>query len=81
LIAADFEEVPLGRFSWFSFAASSVAFGALHGHWLAGTLAGMGFALVLYYRGRLCDCIVAHATANALLAAYVLSSGAWSVWS
>jgi exosortase E/protease (VPEID-CTERM system) len=80
LIAADFEQVPMGRFSWVSFLVSSACFGALHGRWLAGTLAGMGFALVLYRRGRLADAVLAHATANALIAAYVLSFGAWSLW-
>jgi exosortase E/protease (VPEID-CTERM system) len=81
LLAADFEQAPMGKFSWFSFLASSVCFGALHGRWLAGTLAGMAFALALYRRGRLSDCVLAHATANALIAAYVLFGGAWSLWS
>src|SRR5262249_4000788 len=73
-VAADFEEGPLRRFTWLSFLASSAAFGALHGHWLAGTLAGMLYALAVYCRGRLADAVVAHATTNALLAAYVLAT-------
>jgi len=82
LIAADFEAVPLGRFTWFSFLASSLAFGFLHGgQWVAGTLAGMTYALVLHRRGRLVDAVLAHATTNALLAIYAPLSGNWSVWS
>jgi exosortase E/protease (VPEID-CTERM system) len=81
LQASRFEEVPLGRFTWFSFLASSVLFGALHGRWLAGTLAGMLFALVLYRRGRVGDAVLAHSTANALLAGYVLATGSWELWS
>ena len=81
LIAADFEAVPLGRFSWASFVVSSLIFGALHGRWVAGTLAGMIFALALYRRGRLADAVVAHATTNALIAAWVLGTGSWSLWS
>jgi CAAX prenyl protease-like protein len=81
LIAADFEQVPPGRFTWLSFLVSSALFGVLHGRWLAGTLAGMGFAAALYRRGRLADAVLAHATTNALLAAYVLATGSWFMWS
>jgi CAAX prenyl protease-like protein len=80
LIRADFQEVPLGRFTWLSFLISSAVFGALHGRWLAGTLAGMIYALALYRRGRLADAVLAHATTNALIAAYVLTTGTWSLW-
>jgi exosortase E/protease (VPEID-CTERM system) len=80
LIATEFQDVPLGRFTWFSFILSSVLFGALHGRWLAGILAGMLYALALYRRGELSDAIVAHATTNGLIAAYVLTTGSWSLW-
>jgi exosortase E/protease (VPEID-CTERM system) len=80
LMAADFERVPLGRFSWMSFLVSSALFGVLHGRWLAGTLAGMLYALALYRRGRLSDAVLAHATTNALIAGYVLVTGSWSLW-
>jgi len=80
LIAAEFQEVPLGRFTWLSFLVSSALFGALHGRWLAGILAGMLYAIALYRRGELADAVVAHATTNALIAAYVLATGSWSLW-
>jgi CAAX prenyl protease-like protein len=78
--AADFESVPLGRFSWLSLLGSSLLFGLLHGRWVAGTLAGMLFAFALYRRRRLCDAVVAHATSNALIAAHVLVGGSWNLW-
>ena len=53
LISADFQRVPPGRFTWLSFLVSSAAFGVLHGQWMAGTLAGMAFAAVVYRTGRL----------------------------
>ncbi len=81
LIDDDFESVPLGAFTWYSLIVSSVLFGLLHGRWLAGTLAGVLFALALYRRRRLADPIVAHATANALITAYVLLTGNWAAWS
>ncbi|MGJ0484011.1 MAG: exosortase E/protease, VPEID-CTERM system [Methylomicrobium sp.] len=81
LIAKDFERVPLGQFTWLSFLLSSVLFGLLHERWLAGTLAGMGYALALYRRGQLGDAVVAHMTTNALIAIFVLTQARWSLWS
>jgi hypothetical protein len=40
----------------------------------------MGYVLALHQRGHLADAVVAHMTTNALLAAYVLSHHAWSLW-
>ena len=81
LIASDFETVSARKFTWFSFVASSILFGALHQEWIAGTIAGMLFAYAVYRRGSIGDAILAHSTANALLAAYVLATGSWSLWS
>jgi exosortase E/protease (VPEID-CTERM system) len=81
LMAADFQDVPLGRFAWPSFLISSALFGALHGAWLAGTVVGMLYAVAIARRGSLMDAILAHATTNGLLAAYVLSRRDWSLWS
>jgi len=81
LISAEFETVALARFTWLSFLGSSILFGALHREWLAGTAAGMVFAAVLYRRGSLGDAVLAHATANGLLSAYVLLLHRWSLWS
>ena len=81
LIASDFASVALGQFTWVSFLVSSALFGALHNSWLAGTLAGMIFAVALYRRGSLADAVVAHSTTNGLLTVYALASGDWSLWS
>ena len=81
LISPDFESVPLTRFTWFAVVASSVLFGALHGgHWFAGILAGLLYAFALIRRGRIGEAVAAHATTNALLAAYVLAYGQWQLW-
>jgi CAAX prenyl protease-like protein len=80
-ISADTDSVPIGRFTWFSFLVASTAFGVLHGDaWIAGTVAGMLFAVAMYARGQLVDAIVAHATTNALLSGYVIATGSWSQW-
>jgi CAAX prenyl protease-like protein len=80
LITAEFREVPQGQFRLSSLLVSSVLFGALHGRWLAGTLAGLLYALALYRRRELFDAVLAHATTNALIAAEVFLAGAWSLW-
>lgn len=80
LIAKDFENVPPGQFSWFSFALTSLLFGLLHERWIAGTLAGMGYALALYRRGQIGDAVVAHMTTNALIAIFVLTQAKWYLW-
>ena len=80
LIDADFTRVSPKQFTAASFIISSVAFGALHGRWLAGILAGMIYAAAQYRRGELTDAIVAHATTNGLLAAYVVIYGHWAFW-
>jgi exosortase E/protease (VPEID-CTERM system) len=80
LAAQDFESVRPGQFTWFAFFLSSLLFGALHGRWFAGTLAGMGYALILARRGQLADAVVAHMTTNGLIAAYVLTQKEWSLW-
>ena len=81
LVSADFESVAWRAFHWLPFLISSIAFGVLHGErWLAGTLAGMIYALVLMRRGRIGEAVIAHATTNALLALWVLSTGQWQLW-
>jgi exosortase E/protease (VPEID-CTERM system) len=81
LISADFESVPLRRFSWFAFLVSSVLFGALHGsRWPAGIVAGALYALVMLRRGRIGDAVAAHATTNALIAVDVLAFHHWNLW-
>ncbi len=70
LVSTDFEVVASGHFTWFSFLGSSILFGALHAEWLAGTIAGMIFALAIYRRGSI----------YGMLAAYVLATGRWFLW-
>ena len=81
LIAADFDAVRPGRFTWISFVVSSVAFGMLHDRWLEGTAAGMLYALAYYRRGSLGDAVTAHATTNAMLCIDALMTGDWSLFS
>ena len=81
LISSDFESIGLRTFTYVSLLASSLAFGMLHGRlWIAGALAGLIYAFALLRRGRIGDAVAAHATTNALLAAWVLCFNQWHLW-
>lgn len=81
LISADFESIGLRRYTLVSVLISSFAFGLLHGdRWIAGTLAGLFYAVAFLRRGRIGDAVAAHATTNAALAAWVLLNGKWYLW-
>lgn len=80
LQSRDFESVPIGRLTLPSVAISSLCFGFLHQSWLAGIVAGLGYALVLRNRGGLADAIVAHGITNLCLVGHVLGLGAWGYW-
>jgi exosortase E/protease (VPEID-CTERM system) len=81
LTSAAFESVAFPRTGAVAVLASSVAFGLLHGRmWFAGAVAGVLYAFAARRRGCLGDAIVAHATTNLLLAAYVLAFQQWQLW-
>lgn len=76
-----FETVNPTDCSWTAILISSLVFGAMHGErWFAGTLAGIIYAMAYRKRGRIGDAVAAHATTNALLAAWVLVTGNWQYW-
>jgi exosortase E/protease (VPEID-CTERM system) len=81
LICQGFESVSFRRVSCFSLLASSAVFGLLHGdYWLSGSIAGILFGLAATRRARLGEAVVAHATANCFLTAYVLIYHKWHLW-
>ena len=52
----------------------------LHQDWLAAVLAGLAYGL-LYRKGGLSECVIAHATTNFAISIQVLWLGHWSLWS
>ncbi|HLK19221.1 MAG TPA: exosortase E/protease, VPEID-CTERM system [Bryobacteraceae bacterium] len=81
LSSADFDSLNPRHFTYLGLFVSSIAFGLLHGdRWLAGTLAGLIYAFAFLRQGRIGDAVVAHATTNGLLAAWVLFGGKWYLW-
>lgn len=81
VISADFDRIDPRTFTYVALAISSLAFGLLHGErWIAGTAAGLLYAMAYLLRGRIGDAVAAHATTNACLAALVLVRGKWYLW-
>jgi len=80
LVARDFDQVPLSRWTPLAVLGSSLLFGVPHQRWILGSVAGLVYAIAVIRRGRLLDGSVAHATTNALVAVCVLKSGDWSMW-
>ncbi|MFT4112998.1 exosortase E/protease, VPEID-CTERM system [Silvibacterium sp.] len=81
LMRRNFESASLARLTPLSIVISSAIFGALHGaQWMVGIFAGVAFALLARWRGRIGDAVIAHATSNALLALWVLVRHDWSQW-
>ncbi|MGC9158178.1 MAG: exosortase E/protease, VPEID-CTERM system [Terracidiphilus sp.] len=87
LMSREFDRVPFARLTAPAILLSSVIFGLEHmkdltdwPHLAVGALAGVAFAGVLRWRGRMGDAVVAHAVSNLLLAAWVLTTGDWVQW-
>ncbi|QWV91861.1 CAAX prenyl protease-related protein [Geomonas oryzisoli] len=80
LIQADFESVPIGRFNWGAFTATTVLFALEHHFFLAGLAAGAAYNILLYRTRSIAHCVLAHAVTNMALACYVLGTGRWYFW-
>jgi hypothetical protein len=80
VLRSDFRSVPLGRFSWYAFILVSLLFGLEHHRWLAGIIAGLVYAGLLFRSRNLFVPILSHAVTNLLLGLYVLWTREWTFW-
>lgn len=80
LTDANFRKVPYGEFTFFAFAFVTLAFMLVHTEWTAALVWGAAINLLLYQTKNLWACIAMHAVTNALLGAYILSTGNWQLW-
>jgi CAAX prenyl protease-like protein len=76
----DFLHWPPAQVSWTGIFASSAVFALAHSLWLAGLAAGLAYAWVYRRTGNLWYPVLAHATTNGALAAWVVATGDWSYW-
>ena len=81
IISADFQKVPLGKYTAMSFWLVAILFASEHGpYWDVGLAAGMVYNWWMIRTRSLGDCILAHAVTNACLSAYVIVAGKWDFW-
>ena len=69
----DFESVPYGRLQLVPTVGSAIVFGAVHGSFVAGVVAGALYAIAQAQGRRLKDAVIAHATTNALIVVQAVS--------
>ena len=77
---SDFLAIPIGTFSMFALALTVAVSGLSHPEWVVGALANLAYCLWLKRTRALLTTVVAHATTNAALGAYVLATHAWKYW-
>lgn len=81
LINPDFQRVPLGAYSSFSFWITAVLFASEHGpYWDVGLLTGIIYNLWMIRSKSISSCILMHAVTNAALSAYVIAAAQWQYW-
>lgn len=82
LINEKFTAVPIGSFSWVSFAVVTLGFGFAHSpaDWIAAFATGALYNLVAYRTRSLASCVVAHAVTNLLLGIWIMRTGQWGFW-
>ncbi len=82
LIDENFEQVPFGKFSWFSFVVVSLLFCFSHSRpdWPAAILTGVIYNFVAYRTRSLTSCVLAHGLTNLLLGIWVMKTGQWGLW-
>ncbi|MCK4459242.1 MAG: CAAX prenyl protease-related protein [Methanosarcinales archaeon] len=76
-IDSKWQDVPIGAYTFGSFAIVTLFFGFSHFRWLPGILTAILLNLLLYRTKNLSSCVAAHATANLLLLVYVVCTGEW----
>jgi len=64
-------------FSLLPLAISSLAFGFMHGAWVAGSLAGLAYGSLRLRTGSVYDCVAAHALTNLLIFIYAACTSQW----
>ncbi len=81
LINADFQKVPLGAYTPFSFWITAILFASEHGpYWDVGLITGLIYNAWMIRTKSVSSCILMHAVTNAVLSAYVISYAQWQYW-
>jgi hypothetical protein len=77
----EFERVPLGMFTWFSFLGTSAISTLQHpDNWAVSILCWMAFNAVFYWTRSILCLVLLHGFTNLVLYLIVLRVGDWSFW-
>jgi hypothetical protein len=80
LVRPDFATVDPRAVDRRAFLIQAALFASMHSLIVAGFAAGLVYGWLYRLTGNLWTGVLAHATTNALLAAWVLTQGAWHLW-
>jgi CAAX prenyl protease-like protein len=81
-INEKFHAVPIGAFSWLSFAAVTAGFGFSHSRpdWIVALITGALYNYVAYRTKSLASCVLVHAVTNLLLGVWIMTTRQWGFW-
>lgn len=80
IVRPEFTGVDPARVGVRAIVVSTFVFVLAHPLWLAATVAGLAYALLYVFTGRLWNAVIAHAVTNGLLGAWVVATGRWEFW-
>jgi uncharacterized protein len=81
LINPDFRSVPLGAYRPFAFWITAMLFASEHGpYWDVGLITGVIYNWWMIRSKSIADCILLHATTNAILSGYIIATAQWQYW-
>ncbi|HLJ92845.1 MAG TPA: CAAX prenyl protease-related protein [Gemmataceae bacterium] len=80
LTSANWQQQKLDAFGIRSFVVVTLLFALAHPEWLAALVYCTFLNGLLYWKGDLWNCIVAHGVSNLILGIYILSTGSWELW-
>jgi len=75
-----FEDVPLAKFTWFSFIVCSLASALEHPQWEVGILCWVVYNLLFYWKKSLLCLMITHGITNLALYIYVVIYEDWVFW-
>jgi CAAX prenyl protease-like protein len=76
----SFERVDPQRVGLKAIVLSTFVFTLAHTLWLAAIVAGLAYALLYRWSGKLWTAVIAHAVTNGLLGVWVIATGRWEFW-
>jgi CAAX prenyl protease-like protein len=76
----QFEAVPPARVGPKAVMLSTFIFMLAHTLWLGAIIAGLAYAVLYMWRGKLWVAIIAHAVTNGALGIWVVATGRWAFW-